>query len=208
MTSVSAEVADLILERDDHRCVACARTVSGRRSIDYSIHHRMPAQAGGSSHPYVTSLANLVTLCGGGAGTPGCHGRAEKERHLAEQRGLLIRRGRLFDPDRLHDPATLPVWIADRPDEDDLLTWGDDWPAPGRYWYLDADGGKSLDEPGAAPRNEEPDKAPWPVLDEAEAHQVRTVYRRHLYGAGVVSDQVAAVDELAAAEAAAMGGAA
>lgn len=217
MSSVPTEVHDLILERDGGRCVACARTVSGERGTDYSIHHRMPAQSGGSDHPYVTSLSNFVTLCGGGAGTQGCHGRVEKERRVAEQYGLLIRRGGLFDPDREHDPARLPVWIADRPDEEDLLTWGDEWPAAGRRWYLDNEGGKSLDEPGADPRPEEPPApvdrkglpAHYGTLSPAEIHQFRTVYPDALRRAAEVSDRVASVDELTAAEtAAAMGGAA
>lgn len=47
------------------------------------------------------------------------------------------------------------------------------------------------------------------TLDAAEAHQLRTVYADTLRRAGEVSDRVASVDELTAAEtAAALGGAA
>lgn len=206
MTSVSTDVADLILERDNHSCLACARGVGGDRGTDYSIQHRIPAGAGGSTHPFVTSLANLITLCG--SGTTGCHGRVESERTEAQHYGFAIR-------GRRHDPAMEPVWIADPPDED-TLTWGGDWPAAGRRWYLDAEGGKSLDEPGAEPRPEAPaapvDRkglpAHYKTLSEAEATRFRTVHSETLRRAADISDRVAAVDELAAAEAAAMGGAA
>lgn len=207
MSSVPREVHDLILERDGGQCVACARTVtSGERGWDYSIHHRIPAKMGGSKHPFVTSLANFVTLCG--TGTTGCHGRVESGRTVAEQYGLLIR-------GRRHDPAMEPVWIADRPDEH-ALSFGEEWPAPGRRWYLTPDGGKSLDEPGAEPRPEEPPPpatrkslpAHYTVLDPAEAHQFRTVYGESLRRSADISERIAAVDELDAAAAAALGGAA
>src|ERR1039457_3991565 len=53
------EVRTVVLNRDNHRCVACGTTCA-RGEAD--VHHLMPRDLGGSDDP-----ANLVTLC------DGCH---------------------------------------------------------------------------------------------------------------------------------------
>ena len=80
----------LVVERDDGRCAACAAEVWGTRGFDFSLHHRRPAKAGGDRRPESHAAGNLVLLHG--HGLTGCHWQVE-ENHRAEAyvSGLLIR---------------------------------------------------------------------------------------------------------------------
>lgn len=60
---------ELVLERDEYRCVVCGIGIIGIRA---SIHHRRNRGSGGSSDPLINAPSNLLTVCG--TGTTGCHG--------------------------------------------------------------------------------------------------------------------------------------
>lgn len=101
-TGPDQATVDLVLERDKNSCVYCGKGVStepGQRGMFWSIQHRDPRGAGGTSNPDVNLPSRLVVLCG--SGTTGCHGWAEENRREAEALGLLLRDG--------DDPYTTPV---------------------------------------------------------------------------------------------------
>jgi hypothetical protein len=81
---IPRSVRDIVLERDQRRCVRCGLHLEGQR---YSLHHRKPRGQGGPDTP-----ANLISLCG--TGTTGCHGWVEHNRELARgpELGYLLRR--------------------------------------------------------------------------------------------------------------------
>lgn len=89
MTGFAKHVEALIIERDQGRCVRCgAHVVHLERGFAWSIHHRRPRGAGGTTLRWVSLAANGVTLCG--SGTTGCHGWVERERTKAFDLGLLV----------------------------------------------------------------------------------------------------------------------
>lgn len=74
-----------VVARDMSACVRCGRMVTHlARGRDWSMHHRRPRGAGGTSLAWVNAPANLVVLSG--SGTTGCHGWVEV--HRAEARGM------------------------------------------------------------------------------------------------------------------------
>lgn len=93
---------ELVVERDKGRCARCGHEVSGRRGIDFSLHHRRPAGAGGSRQPESHAAGNLVLLHG--HGSSGCHGAVESSRAFYLDRGLLVRQG--------EKPASRPIHHA------------------------------------------------------------------------------------------------
>lgn len=88
MTGFPAAVAAIIIERDQGRCAWCGNPVHGERGLDWSIHHRRPRGAGGTSLAWVNRPANGVVVHG--SGTTGCHGEIEKERDMARNMGFLV----------------------------------------------------------------------------------------------------------------------
>jgi len=96
--TVSIEVAELVVARDNASCVCCGRNIAGlERGRDWSIHHRIPRGMGGSRDPRLSLPANLVVLCG--SGTTYCHGFVERHRTWARERGLLLWRSQ--EPDQI-----------------------------------------------------------------------------------------------------------
>lgn len=86
-----------VLKRADGKCESCGEELFGRRSIEYSIHHRKRRSQGGDNR-----LSNLVALCG--HGTSGCHGACHSEVAQARLAGFLIL--------STEDPAETPVDLA------------------------------------------------------------------------------------------------
>lgn len=86
----SPAVVASIVTRDRECCARCGKPVRGSRGRDWSVHHRRPRGAGGTSLRWVGQAANGVVLCG--SGTTGCHGAIERERRRAFDDGFLISR--------------------------------------------------------------------------------------------------------------------
>jgi 5-methylcytosine-specific restriction endonuclease McrA len=84
-TGPDRETRELVLARDEHRCVRC-----GLRE-GLQLHHRRPRQRGGDSSVEANLPSNLLTVC------LYCHDWLETARRArAYDEGLLVRRG--FDP--------------------------------------------------------------------------------------------------------------
>ena len=85
----SKRTASVIFDRDHGRCFRCGEFVwSGERGASWSLHHRRPRGAGGSSVDWVNLPSNGVILCG--TGTTGDHGWAESHREDARALGFLV----------------------------------------------------------------------------------------------------------------------
>lgn len=84
----SPKTAALIIQRDGGRCFRCGEVQHGERGAAWSIHHRRPRGAGGSSMQWVNLPSNGATLCG--TGTTGCHGWVESNRFKARELGYLV----------------------------------------------------------------------------------------------------------------------
>lgn len=98
-TGPSAEVVELVLERDRFSCVGCGRPVGGERGRDWSIQHRIPRGMGGSRDKRLNLPANLLVLCGSGVTL--CHGEVESNRTAALLDGFLLH--------RIQEPTEVPV---------------------------------------------------------------------------------------------------
>jgi len=92
VSAIPTKVRQIILERDQGRCVRCGESVLNSA---HSIHHRRPRGMGGSKDPATNLPANLLTLCG--SGTTGCHGAVEGHRIIAGNDGFLVGQG--LDPE-------------------------------------------------------------------------------------------------------------
>jgi hypothetical protein len=92
---VPAKLRELVLERDEYRCVRCGCSIVGQR---YSLQHRKARQMGGRKGAH--TAANLVVLCG--SATTGCHQIVESEREYAQRQGYAV--------PSWGDPEKLPVW--------------------------------------------------------------------------------------------------
>lgn len=99
-TGPSEATVELVAARDFGRCAACAGLITGKRGIDWSVHHRLGRKRGGTVRPFVNLSGNLVLLHG--HGTALCHG--DVGRHVARftDAGMLVREGRLL-------PAQVPI---------------------------------------------------------------------------------------------------
>lgn len=84
---VTPRVRQIVLERDQHRCVRCGIYVAFGA---YSLHHRRPRGSGGSRRPSTNLPANLLTLCGHATSPDGCHHYVESHRELAREAGYLL----------------------------------------------------------------------------------------------------------------------
>lgn len=82
-------VDEKVIARDMGACARCGRhVVHLERGIAWSIHHRRPRGAGGTSLAWVNEAANQVIACG--SGTTGCHGWIESNRREARAQGFLV----------------------------------------------------------------------------------------------------------------------
>lgn len=82
-------VDEKVIARDMGACARCGRHVAHlERGIAWSIHHRRPRGAGGTSLAWVDEAANQIILCG--SGTTGCHGWVESNRSEARAQGFLV----------------------------------------------------------------------------------------------------------------------
>lgn len=82
-------VDEKVIARDIGACARCGRHVAHlERSLAWSIHHRRPRGAGGTSLAWVNEAANQIILCG--SGTTGCHGWVESRRAEARMAGFLV----------------------------------------------------------------------------------------------------------------------
>lgn len=91
-STVSPEVAMVVLIRDGYRCVRCGKHVgSGTRGLDYSIHHRRIKGMGGDRRWNTDLPGNLATLCGGAL--DGCHYYVHTHRADADLHGWTMERG-------------------------------------------------------------------------------------------------------------------
>lgn len=82
-------VDEKVIARDMGGCARCGRHVAHlERGLAWSIHHRRPRGAGGTSLVWVNEAANLVIACG--SGVTGCHGWIESHRAEARMAGFLI----------------------------------------------------------------------------------------------------------------------
>lgn len=92
---------ELVLQRDDYRCVLCGEPIFGKA---YSLHHRKNRGAGGSSDAAINAPSNLVTV--DGTGSSGCHNWIGSHPALAAELGLVVSlNGRTL-------PAQVPILHA------------------------------------------------------------------------------------------------
>ena len=92
---------DLVMERDDWRCVACSKVVLNQ---PYSLQHRQARGMGGTSDPAANSPVNLIVLCGTATSPDGCHFWCEERNTEARDLGYWV--------PSWEDPATVPVHHA------------------------------------------------------------------------------------------------
>ncbi|ETK36174.1 HNH endonuclease [Microbispora sp. ATCC PTA-5024] len=124
--SVSDKVRKLVLERDNHSCVCCGRSIIGQ---PYSLQHRRARKMGGSRLPWIDQPQNLITVYG--SATTGCHARMESRGQADKSRGYVIPAWPEIDP------RFIPVQV--------VTEFG-----PARVW-LTPEGGLSNDPPADAP---------------------------------------------------------
>ncbi|MEV2239464.1 HNH endonuclease [Micromonospora sp. NPDC049891] len=98
-TGPAKSTVETVAARDHNGCAVCGLPVSGVRGVDFSVHHRRPRAAGGSSRTDTNGPQNLVLLHG--SGVSGCHGRVEQNRAEAYANGWLVRQAQ--------DPAEAPI---------------------------------------------------------------------------------------------------
>lgn len=113
-THIPAPIRAAVLERDQHTCQRCGRSVVGAR---YGLQHRRPRGMGGSR--LLHTMANLVVLCGWSTDSGSCTARVEVlKRAEATAEGWLVPNGAT--------PEAWPVWRWTPP--------GNRWMQPGDEW--------------------------------------------------------------------------
>jgi hypothetical protein len=90
MSDPTRATLEKVQSRDEGRCASCGHHVHGERGRDWSLHHRRPRGAGGTSLAWVNLPANLILLCG--SGTTACHGVIESNRATSYIEGFLVHR--------------------------------------------------------------------------------------------------------------------
>ena len=73
---------ELVLERDDWRCVSCGLPILGQL---YSLQHRKARGVGGGNEP-----SNLIVLCGSATSPGGCHLAAEQRQERSRDLGYWV----------------------------------------------------------------------------------------------------------------------
>lgn len=87
VTGFTADVVELIWERDRGACARCGRgLVRSRRGEDWAVHHREPRGRGGAGRKrwWVNLPCNGVLLC------TECHVEVEKKRAEAVEAGFIV----------------------------------------------------------------------------------------------------------------------
>ncbi len=102
---------ELVYARDHGRCALCGMEVYGRRSLDFSVHHRRPAGMGGDRRPETHAPGNLVLLHG--TGTVLCHGHVESRRTQSLASGLLVHRAVTPSLRSIEHAVHGRCWLAD-----------------------------------------------------------------------------------------------
>lgn len=100
-TGPARTTRDLVMERDDFRCVVCGRSIFA--VPEWSIHHRRNRGSGGSSDPRINAPSNLLLVCG--SGTTFCHGDLTDN----AQRDAALTAGWVVSLNSKQDPAEVPV---------------------------------------------------------------------------------------------------
>jgi hypothetical protein len=95
---------ELVLERDEYRCVCCGKPVSDG---PWSTQHRRARGNGGTSRPEINRPSNLIILCGSATSPGGCHLWCERRSTEAEDLGYVV------SLNSKEDPADVPVhhWL-------------------------------------------------------------------------------------------------
>lgn len=90
-TGPSPATVDKVWERAEGSCEKCGRGLHrSDRGMSWSVHHRRPRGAGGSSLAWVNQPANLLILCGHATTPDSCHQWTESNRADATAAGWLI----------------------------------------------------------------------------------------------------------------------
>lgn len=91
MSAPTPATVALVVARDKGMCARCGRhVIAGVRGRDWSLHHRRPRGAGGSTLVWVNRPGNLILLCGDATSTGGCHAWVESNRDEARREGFLV----------------------------------------------------------------------------------------------------------------------
>lgn len=99
-TGFSVRTAQMIIDRDKGKCFRCGELVDlSARGLAFSLHHRRPRGAGGTSLWWVNLPSNGVLLCG--SGTTGDHGWVERNRHEARELGYLVPLNGILTPSQV-----------------------------------------------------------------------------------------------------------
>lgn len=103
-TGPASAVVELCLARAQYGCEFCGEMMGDRRSVDWSVHHRMPRRMGGTKSTGINRPSNLMIVCG--SGSTGCHGVIESCRAASMAAGWLLRAGE----DPLARPVVVDAW--------------------------------------------------------------------------------------------------
>lgn len=108
-TGPTSDVVDVVLERAQHSCEVCGIGLGDRRGVDYSIHHRLPRQMGGTRWAGCNLPSNLLLVCGSATTPGGCHATIESHRAGAVAAGWLVLSR--TDPARVACLITRDRWV-------------------------------------------------------------------------------------------------
>ncbi|MCH9276121.1 hypothetical protein JS533_007535 [Bifidobacterium amazonense] len=98
----SKETRQIVLGRDQHRCVVCETYLRPGQWPGMSIHHRL-RRSQGSGEDELHEPSNLISVCGMDNST-GCHGWIHQHPNEAVKLGYLIRS---YDD---HKPSEVPIF--------------------------------------------------------------------------------------------------
>lgn len=100
-TGPTGPTVEMVLARDQGRCVPCGVELFGARGELWSLHHRR----GRDGKPDCHSVQNLIAVCGA-SNVAACHGRIHQQRAEAKANGWWL--SRIAGT----DPLTVAVYVA------------------------------------------------------------------------------------------------